>query len=809
MKVFTIAQKYFTLKQWAAAPFQKEAWSNILSGQDGLLNAPTGCGKTFAIWFGLLQKWANETDDFSKPLEGLRCLWITPLKSLSKEIDKATNEVSEALNLPVNIVLRTGDTKTSERVKQIKKPPTAMVTTPESVHILLSTLGYEDLFKNLDFIVVDEWHELLGTKRGVLTELLINRLKHLQPRLQVWGISATIGNLLEAQSILLGQDSQRSVLVQAHIEKKIEVITLLPPTIEKLPWAGHMGTSMVAPVVDIIIQSNIVLIFTNTRAQAEIWYRTLMTEAPELAGLVALHHGSLSSEIRNWVEQALHNGTLKAVVCTSSLDLGVDFQPVDTVIQIGSPKGVARFIQRAGRSGHQPGGVSKIYFVPTHSLEIIEGAALRDAIACKHLETRLPYIRSWDVLCQYLVTLATGAGFYANQIYSEIKKTHCYNSITVEEWQWCLLYITKGGASLEAYADFEKVTLLSDGLYKVLNKSIAMRHRLSIGAIVSDAMLQVKLINDKMVGTVEEYFVSNLKKGDSFWFSGRCLEFIQIKDLSVQVKPSKNKTGNVPSYMGGRMAWSSELSVQIRNLLAPTLRKQILDREYKALAPLLDLQQQRSALPNSNQLLIEQMELKGMHHVFIYPFEGRSTHEGMSALIAARIGKFVNISLSIAMNDFGFHLQSEDPIPIQQALDNNLFGLENLQQDAMHTLNAVELSKRRFRDIAVIGGLMFSGYPGAPQKTRHLQANAQLYWEVFNQYEPDNLLLQQAYDEVLTYQLEFDRLRQSFKQILDNEIIITHPTAPTPFCFPLLVDSIREKFTNEDLAMRIQKMIAW
>ncbi len=801
-----VAETYFGIKKWQPADFQEQNWQAILKGQSGLLNAPTGCGKTFAIWFGILQVWANASKNFTVPIKGLRCLWITPLKSLSKEIVNAANEVSEVLGLPIKTVLRTGDTSTAERSKQLTQVQTAMVTTPESVHIILSGSNSNTLLNNLDFIVVDEWHELLGTKRGVLIELALSRLKKINPKLQIWGISATIGNLEEAMQILLGVNN-KGILIQSKIHKQILLQTVYPDSIDMLPWSGHIGLQMTQKVKEIIENSNTTLVFTNTRAQAEIWYKAISEISPELAGLVALHHGSLSMEIRNWVEENLHLGKLKAVVCTSSLDLGVDFEPVDTVVQIGSPKGVARFMQRAGRSGHQPGAISKIYLVPTHSLEIIEGAALRHAVEENHLETRVAYIRSFDVLCQYLVTLAVGIGFFENEIFEEVKNTNCFRTINEEEWQWCLTYITKGGDSLEMYPEFKKVQVLSDGCYRVVHKGIAMRHRLGIGAIVSGALLQIKLINGKLLGSVEEYFISNLQRGDKFWFAGRCLEYIQIKDLHVQVRQAKSTSGNIPSYMGGRMPLSSQLSAQIRYLLDEEVLNKVNDKELELLKPLLSLQKKLSALPKQGELLIEKFWLQNNCHVFIYPFEGRNTHEGMGAMLIARLGKIKKLSASMAMNDYGFHWQSDEDIPIEEAISKGLFSLQNLQEDTMQTLNAMELSKRRFRDIAVIGGLLFNGYPGASQKTRHLQASAQLFWQVFSEYEPNNLLLQQAYDEVLFHQMEFDRLYTALQRILQSKIVLTYPEKPTPLCFPILVDILREKFTNEDLETRVKKML--
>jgi ATP-dependent helicase Lhr and Lhr-like helicase len=740
----------------------------------------------------------------------LHCLWITPLRALSKEIELATKRVNNDLDLPYKIALRSGDTSTKERAEQKKNSPHALITTPESVHVLLSQKGYPDYFKNLQIVVVDEWHELMGSKRGVQTELAISRLRALNPDLIVWGISATIGNLEEAKHVLLGENEANSVLVRANIVKKTKIETVFPDKLDEFPWAGHIGIKLIDKVVKIINKSNSTLIFTNTRSFAEIWYQQLLNVAPDLAGLIAMHHGSLGEEVRHWVEEALHDGRLKAVVCTSSLDLGVDFQTVDTVVQIGSPKGVARMMQRAGRSGHRPGAISSIYFVPTHSLEIIEGSAIRQAIENQDIESREPYVRSFDVLIQYLVTLAVSEGFSANEIYQEIIQTHSFNTVSPQEWAWCLEFLHKGGSSLGAYDEFQKVDIVN-GIYKVTNRRIALRHRFSIGTIVSDSMVKITLMSGKYLGTIEEYFVSRLNAGDTFFFAGMSLEFVKMVDMSAIVRKSNSKKGQIPSYQGGRMPLSSELSNLIRLKVDSYYQFSQggkVDKELEFLLPLFETQIRRSHLPRKESLLIEKMKTKNGFHVFIYPFEGRLVHEGMAAILSYRIGQITPITFSLAMNDYGFELLSDQEIPIELAIEKGVFSAKNLTEDVMHSVNGVEMARRRFRDIAQIGGLVFQGYPGKGLKTRHIQANSQLFFNVFENYEKENLLLLQAYDEALNFQLELGRMTLAFTRINTQKIVIKSMERPSPFCFPILVDGLsRDKFSNEDREARIQKMI--
>jgi ATP-dependent Lhr-like helicase len=641
----------------------------------------------------------------------------------------------------------------------------------------------------------------------VQVELALSRLKTVAPGLKVWGISATIGNMEQALEALLGNyyAMRKFKVIRADIKKEVEILSVLPDSLETMPWAGHLGIQLLEKVLDIVRKSNSTLIFTNTRSFAEIWYQRMLDMAPELSGLMAMHHGSISQELRNWVEDQLHAGKLKAVVCTSSLDLGVDFRPVETVIQVGSPKGVARFLQRAGRSGHQPGAISRIYFIPTHSLELMEAAGLREAVARKIVEDRVPYIRSFDVLIQYLLTLSVSDGFYPDEIFEEIQGTFSFSSVSRDEWIWLLNFITTGGDSLQAYDEYRKVVIRS-GLYKMESRALAMKHRLSIGTIVGDSSLFVKFVTGKYLGTIEESFISRLNPGDVFWFAGKSLELVRIKEMEVHVRKSTRSKGLVPSWQGGRMPLSSQMSAMIRLKIDEVVRGVEFDEEMKFLRPLFDLQKKLSHLPAHNEFLIEYFQSTEGYHVILYPFEGRFVHEGMAALMAYRIAQIQPITFSIAMNDYGFELLSDQPIPIEEAVETNMLGTDNLVADIQASINSTEMARRKFRDIAAISGLIFKGYPGKPVKDRHLQSSSQLFFNVFHDYDAHNLLLRQAYEEVMDFQLEEARLRRALERISHQKIRITHPNQPTPFAFPIMVDRMREKLTSEKLEDRIRKM---
>lgn len=810
--LFHIAENWFQKQDWKPFPFQKESWNAFLEGKHGLLNAPTGSGKTYALWFPIVLNYIKNNPDYkTKHKKGLKAIWITPLRALSQEIKQSAERITQDLETQMTVGIRTGDTSAKERAKMRTHMPDLLITTPESLQLLLSSKDYKRTFKNCSAIVVDEWHELLGTKRGVQMELGISRLKTICKELRIWGISATIGNLEQAREVLLGPTSpelENSVLVKANLNKKITVKSIVPKEMETFPWRGHLGLHLLDQVVPIINNSKTTLLFTNTRSQCEIWFQKILEKYPEFAGEMAMHHGSINKETRLWVEQAIRNESLKAVVCTSSLDLGVDFAPVETVIQIGGPKGVARFLQRAGRSGHRPGKESVIHFLPTHAIELVEASAMQKAVLNSAVEDRIPYLNSFDVLIQYLTTLAVSDGFYPDEIYPEIKQTFCYQTLTEEQWQWLLNFLVMGSQSLKSYDEYKKVEVEEDGKFKVNSRAVAMRHRFQIGTIVGDATISVRYQKGGYIGSIEEYFISKLSPGDVFTFAGRNLEFIRIKGMAAHVRNSKKRTNKVPSWMGGRLSFSAKMSELLRQeLYTAELEFSEQSEEIQALQPMFAKQREESIVPQPHQFLIETFKTRdGYHHMF-YPFEGRAIHEGMSSLLAYRISLLMPITCSLAFNDYGFELLSDREINIQEILDNNLFTPEYMLSDLQKSLNSNEMARRKFRDIAVISGMVFTGYPERGVKMKHLQSSSELLFDVFRDFEDDNLLYQQAYTETFEHQLEEGRLRLALERIAQQDIVWKQCSQPTPLSFPIITDRLREKLSNEKLADRIQRMI--
>lgn len=806
---FELGPEYESILDWFASkhiyPFdyQIECWTSYLSGCSGIVNAPTGFGKTFSLFMAFMAE-CKDCQMKNQQETGLQYLWITPLRALARDLHRIMTEVAKELALPIRIGIRTGDTLASEKNRQKLDLPEVLISTPESVHVLLAQQGYTAKLAKIKCIVVDEWHELLGNKRGTQVELALARLKSIsQTHLAIWGISATIGNMSQAMEVLLGNTHAHGVLIKPNWTKKISILPLFPDEIERYPWTGHLGTKLLSKLIPLIEAGKSTLIFTNTRGQAEIWYQELIKHYPEWAGLIALHHGSMDKELRSWVEQAIQDDILKAVICTSSLDLGVDFRPVDQVVQIGSPKGVARFMQRAGRSGHSPFETNRIYFLPTNTLELMEVAALKEAIEHQTMESREPVVLAFDVLMQFLTTLAVSDGFDAKAIYLDIKNTFAFKEITLEEWQWVLNFLHSGGNTFNQYDEFHKLDRLGT-FYRVNNRKIATRHRMNIGTIVSEVMVQVRTNNGTYIGVIEEYFISRLQPGECFSLAGQVLEFRYLKDNVAVVSKSRSKKFTVPSWLGGRMPLSSPLADIIRRKLDTLPDSEHV--EMQILTPIWQVQQKLSLIPKSDELLVECITTEEGFHVFIYPFEGRLVHEVMAALMAYRLGKQQAVSISMAMNDYGFELLCDREVAMTPNEIHHLLNLEYLTEDIYSSINATELARRKFRDIACIAGLVFQGFPTKQKKDKHLQSSASLIFNVIQEFDPGNLLYRQAFHEAYVYQMEEVRLRQALLRINNSKIRVQHPRKFTPFSFPIKVDSMRQNLSSESLESRIRKM---
>ena len=794
------AEDWFASRGWQPFAFQREVWDAMAAGESGLLHATTGSGKTYAVWMGALQR--------AQPLSvapGLQVLWLTPMRALAADTARALQLPQVELQPMWRVGQRTGDTPAAERARQDRRLPAALVTTPESLSVLLTRESASSELGGVHTVIVDEWHELIGNKRGVQVQLALARLRRWHPGLVVWGLSATLGNVDESMRTLVGSSPAR--LVQGRIDKALRIDTLLPQEPGRFSWGGHLGVQMQQPVVDEIERSSTTLVFTNTRSQSEIWYQMLLTAKPEWAGVVALHHGSLDREARAWVEGGLKDGRLKAVVATSSLDLGVDFLPVERVLQIGSAKGVARLLQRAGRSGHAPGRESRITLVPTNTLELVEAAAARRAALAGRVEARITPSKPLDVLVQHLVTVALGGGFVADELFDEVRGTEAYRELTRDEFDWTLAFVERGGDSLTAYPEYHRVALVN-GLWRVPDRGIARRHRMQVGTIVSDATIAVKWLSGGTIGHMEEGFIARLNKGDQFVFAGRVLEYVRTQDMAAYVRLSTKKKGSVPSWNGSKMPLSSEMAESVLELLDDASRGAFEGPEMQAAQPMLLAQVRLSQLPRRGMLLVERFDSREGHHHFIYPFAGRNVHIGLAQLLAWRLARDAPNTFSLSVNDYGLEILAAKPVDFAVALQGGLLSVESLMPEVLASLNSGHLAQRRFREIARVAGLIFGGYPGAPKSARQLQASSSLFFEVFRKYDAGNRLLSQADNEVLSQELNLRQLHATLVRLAALPLTLVALKAPSPFALPLMVERLREQLSTEKLKDRLTRLLA-
>ncbi len=802
---FAAVRAWFAQQQFRPFDFQLRVWDAYARGESGLIHAPTGMGKTYAAAIGPMVFGA---DGCETAPPALTLLWITPLRALASDTGLALTRAAAALRPHWRVEVRTGDTSAAVRARQERRLPTALVTTPESLSLLLSRADWRERFRSLDAVIVDEWHELMASKRGVQVELALARLRGARPALRTWGLSATLANLEAALACLLGpKRAAKGRIVRGLDTKAIAIETLRPAALERFPWAGHIGLKLLPEVIRAIESARSTLIFTNVRSVAEIWYQALLAARPLWAGTIALHHGSLEREVRDWVEAGIRDGKLRAVVCTSSLDLGVDFAPVDQVIQVGSPKGVARLLQRAGRSGHRPGEISRVTVVPTHALELIEAAAAREAAAERVIEPRPPVEGPLDVLVQHLVTCALGGGFAPDALRDEVRDTHAYASLSDADWRWALDFVVHGGASLNAYPEYRRVAIDAEGIAGVHDGQIARRHRMSIGTIVSEASITVRYRNGGALGHVEESFIARLSPGDCFVFAGRVLEFVRVREMTAWVKPAPGRAGVVPRWAGSKMPLSTLLAERTRRLVAAAGHGTFASPELELVRPLLELQGRWSVLPAMDEWLIERIDTREGHYAFFYPFEGRLAHLGLATLFSYRLSQQTPRTFSLTVNDYGFGLLSPTPFDVTLGDLGRLSAAPDVERDILAGLNAAELGRRQFREIARVAGLVFQGYPGQGQSSRQLQASSGLLYDVFAEYDPGNPLLAQGTREVLVRQLEAPRLAAALSRLRGSKARLVRPPRPTPFAFPLMVEIFREKLTTEALEARVARMV--
>lgn len=813
----SLAEWMRTTRGWQPLAHQTTLWAAAESGESGLLIAPTGHGKSLAALGSVLRA------DIPAAAPGPLLLWITPLRALAADLAGELAQPLATLRPAWRVECRTGDTTAAVRARQRKALPQILLTTPESVSLLLSYPDTLTQLSRLRAVIVDEWHELLGNKRGVQTQLVLAALRRQAPGLVTWGLSATVGNPEQACAALVPDCGQ---IIRAPQRKAIDVVSLLPKDPGHITWAGHLGLNMLPQVMDALAAAHTTLLFTNTRAQAELWFEAI-TAKPGWAKGVALHHGSLDARERLLAEQGLKHGHLRCVVATSSLDLGVDFSPVDQVIQIGSPRTVARLVQRAGRAGHAPGQPSRILCVPSHTLELAEFAAARAAVQAGRVEPRIPAQGGLDVLAQHVLTRCLGQPQNAEALQAEIRTAAAYADLPDAHWEWVLDFLGRGGEVLRAYPEYGRLAMDGKGRLTVANATVARRHRLQIGTIAADAVVRLRWVRGGGVGHVEESFIARLKPGDAFLFAGRALELVRVDGLTAQVRAARGKRVAVPRWSGGRLPLSEPLVGAFLELLhrasGPSVepadmadtadaanatsgeRRGGVVPEQAALRALLARQRAESALPSAHYLLVETTRSREGWHLCLYPCAGRAVHEGLGALVAWQASQQGPRSITVAANDYGVELLSTSPWPVDESWLRALLVPADPAQVLDQAINGVELARRHFREIAQAAGLVFTGYPGRGKNARQVQMSTGLLFDVYCRYDPNNPLLAQTRREVLERELDAPRLYATLTR-LRTLPIRWHTTARlTPFAFPLFAESQRQQLSSEALHDRLRR----
>lgn len=815
-------------KGWRSFEFQETAWAAHQRGESGLINVPTGAGKTYAVYFGPLAELIDERRE--GPVTGLRVLFVTPLRAMSRDIELALKQPVLDLGVKIKVESRTGDTSSAVRARQRVELPHVLITTPESLSLLLTRDNCPDLFAGVRSVIVDEWHELLSSKRGTQTELALARLRRIAPGVRTWALSATLSNLEEAACAAVGvsadvnrvgrdgaQGRCEARIIRADVSRPVEIKTLIPGDPGSIPWAGHLGLKLIDDVLGALEPEKSTLIFANTRSQAELWHNAIRFKRPEWGPFLGLHHGSIDRAERERIERGLKSGEVRIVVCTSSLDLGVDFAPVERVVQLGSAKGIARLLQRAGRSGHRPGASCSVLCVPTQWIELVEAAAVKRAVEEGQIEPRLALSKPLDVLTQHMVSRGLGGGFTADELFEEVRSAWSYRDLTRQEFDWALELVRHGGATLRAYPEYTKVVEV-DGRLVVENRRIAQLHRLNLGTITGEATVDLRYSGGKRVGSIEEEFIAIMRPGTTFLFAGRTLEFVRMGEAEAIVRPSRKKTNFTPHWAGTKLPISERISEQIRSVFADeagwhaggsrarTRRAEGISGELAAAGPLMDVQARLSRLPCENELLVEVCQTREGHYLSVFPFEGQLVHAGLAALLSLRLSRRKHGVFALAANDYGLSLVDDEPYPYEELVTSELFSEEHLAEDAAQSASMSFQARRQFREIARVAGLVFQTYPGARKSGRQLQASSSLLFDVFAQFDPANLLLEQARREVLERHFERSRLGRTLARLRRSRLVVVRTERPTPLSFPLMVEVVGTQVSPASREARIERM---
>jgi ATP-dependent Lhr-like helicase len=802
-------QQWFKSNGWTPRPHQLELAARAASGEDMLLIAPTGAGKTLggflASLVDLYQRGARN-DQPGKASKGIHTLYISPLKALAVDIERNLSRPVEEMQLPVSVETRTGDTPQSKRARQRLKPPDILLTTPEQVSLLLANGHAEQFFKDLRYIVLDELHSLVTSKRGHLLSLAVSRLRKLAPNLRLIGLSATVAEPLDLQRYLSSQYPEEKhaglVKVQGGAAPDIHILR----SEQRIPWSGHSAIYAMPKVYEAIKAHGTTLLFVNTRSQAERVFQELWSLNDDNLP-IALHHGSLDATQRRRVEAAMAANQLRAVVATSTLDLGIDWGDVDLVIHIGAPKGASRLAQRIGRSNHRMDEPSKAILVPSNRFEVMECQAALDANYVGAQDTPAIIDGALDVLAQHVLGMACAEPFDQAVLFDEIRTASPYRNITQEEFTRIIDFVATGGYALRTYERYARIRKNADGLWRISNPQVAQQYRLNLGTIIEAPELKVKMVrrNSKgtigrggaPLGTVEEYFLEQLSPGDTFLFGGKTLRFEGIRENECLVTQAYTEDPRIPAYAGGRFPLTAYLADQVRAMLAD---RSSWDKLPEQVREWLELQDEKSVLPRKEELLVETFPFRNRYFMVLYPFEGRLAHQTLGMLLTRRMERAGARPLGFVATDYALSVWSSRDLSVllgtgklslQDLLDEDMLG-----DDLDAWLNESFMLKRTFRNCAIISGLIDRRHPGQEKTGRQVMVSADLIYDVLRSYEPDHILMEATRRDAATGLLDISRLAAMLKRIKGH--VKHYPVERvSPLAVPVLMEIGREHVPGE------------
>lgn len=791
-------QSWFASRGWAPREHQLELLAKARAGRSTLLIAPTGAGKTLAGFLPSLVELAERPrarNSLRPP--GIHTLYISPLKALAVDVARNLERPAEEMGLPIRIETRTGDTPASRRQRQRRDPPDILLTTPEQIALLLASADAEHLFGELRRIVLDELHALAGSKRGDLLSLGLARLRRLAPEARTVGLSATVADPDTLRRWLVpqagGHEMGDMVIAEAGAAPDLSMLD----SVAHVPWAGHTARHSLKEIYSLIERHVTTLVFVNTRMQAELLFQELW-HINDANLPIALHHGSLDVAQRRKVEAAMGEGRLKAVVCTSSLDLGIDWGAVDLVVNVGAPKGSSRLMQRIGRANHRLDEPSRAVLVPANRFEVLECRAALEAVRAGAQDSAVIRSGALDVLAQHVLGMACAGPFDADELYAEVTSAEPYAELLRKDFDDVVAFNATGGYALRAYERFARIRQMKDGRWRVAHPEVAQQYRLNVGTIVESTMLKVRLTSAKtrfggrVLGEVEEYFAEQLSPGDTFVFAGEVLQFLSIVENEVRVARTHATEPKVPSYAGGKFPLSTFLAARVRALLAEPARWASLPGQVHEW---LELQKLRSRLPGYEDLLVESFPRGGRHHLVAYPFEGRLAHQTLGMLLTRRLDRAGLHPLGFMANDYALAIYgiSDMSLAIAQGrLDlDALFDADMLGDDLEEWLAESSLMKRTFRQCAVIAGLIERRFPGKEKNSRQVTMSTDLVYDVLRRHEPDHVMLRAARADAATGLLDIRRLSDMLVRIRGR---IDHVALPrvSPLAVPVMLEIGRE-----------------